>query len=458
MLSPRFDDTLRRAPAKQALYIFQEFSRLEATSGMLLLICAAVALFLANGALAETYSSLFETHLSISLGSLTIDESLHHWINDGLKALIFFVVGLEIKREITTGELSSPSRALLPIIAALGGMVAPALIYVGINLWADGALNGWGIPMATDIAFTLGALALLGSRVPTALKVFVTALAIVDDIGAVVVIALFYTAEIAVPALLIGVLLLVAAFTLNRIGVRRLWPFGLIGIAMWLAFLYSGVHATLAGVLLAFTIPHRAQAVDPTVIGRAMRMLTDVVYRPDLPTGHAIVGSAKRQAILQELSNEVDRAESPLQRFEHMLHPWVSFVILPVFAFANAGVTMDGGSIAAALTSPIGMGIALGLIFGKTIGISLFTWVAVKLGIAELPRSISWTQLFGVATLAGIGFTMSIFISTLAFGTGGQLDTAKIGIIVASITAGLIGWTVLWLADKRQPEQTLQPA
>lgn len=382
---------------------FQQFFRLEAASGILLLVAAILALIAANSPLAALYFHLFETHLYVGIGAFSLDKPLHLWINDGLMAVFFLVVGLEIKRELLGGELSSPRKALLPIAAALGGMLAPASIYVLLNASGDG-LSGWGIPMATDIAFAVGVLALLGSRIPLALKVFLTAVAIVDDLGAILVIALFYTSSISIPHLLGAGIVLLALVVLGRMGIRTLVPFLLLGVFLWGFFLASGIHATIAGVLLAMTIPS---------------------------------------------STTADSASSPLVQLEHTLHPWVAFFIMPVFAFANAGVSLSG-SLLDTLANPISQGILLGLVVGKQVGVFGGAWLIVRAGLSTIPSDVSWRQLYGVSLLCGIGFTMSLFIATLAFGENpGNLDVAKTGILMASLLAGLAGWFILSKAAKR---------
>jgi NhaA family Na+:H+ antiporter len=432
---------------RQVAYIFRDFIRLEASGGILLILFTALALVWANSQWSDAYFELWQAKFTIGLGSWVLSKPLLLWINDGLMALFFFVVGLEIKREVLAGELSSPSRAALPLVAAIGGMAAPAIIYTLFNIGTDGTV-GWGIPMATDIAFTLGALALLGSRVPLALKVFVTAVAIVDDIGAVLVIALFYTENIAFNSLAIGGGILLALIAFNRLHVHQTWPYALLGISLWLAFLFSGVHATIAGVLLAMTIP-ASMRVDEEAFMDEVRDDLAALEQAHAQL-HVVTNRAERQAAVQALSDSSYKVETPLQRFEHTLHPWTTYVILPLFAFANAGVTLSGGGFANVLQSRVALGIIAGLIAGKSVGVSLFSWLAVRLGIAELPSNLSWYQVLGVSFLTGIGFTMSLFISTLAFGQGDLLSVAKLGIITGSVIAGIVGWTVLRLT----PTQT----
>lgn len=424
---------------------FREFVRLEASGGILLLGSAVTALILANSPLAETYFEIWETHLRIGYGGRVFDQSLLHWVNDGLMAVFFFVVGLEIKRELLAGELSSRRKASLPMFAAVGGMVVPAGIYAALNAGGEAA-SGWGVPMATDIAFALGVLMLLGDRVPTSLKVFLTALAIVDDLGAILVIALFYTGEVAWTWLGGGSLALLAMIGLNALRIRRGVPYAILGVLLWLAFLESGVHATVAGVLAAMTIPARAR-IDELEFGtRVHRLMTEFDHATEEPDVGLV--NAAQQDGLYGLEEAIEQVSSPLQKLEHALHPWVTYGILPVFALANAGVAIEGG-VAANLVQPLGLGVVLGLVLGKPVGVAGFAWLAVRLGFAELPEGVAWRSLIAVAALAGIGFTMSLFIAGLAFGEGSELlDGAKLAILVASVIAGLVGGSALAAATR----------
>ena len=418
---------------------FQRFAQLGASGGILLLVCAAVAMLWANSPAAGSYARLWETPLTVAIGEFAISKPLLLWINDGLMAIFFFVVGLEIKREILVGELASPRRAALPIVAAVGGMIVPALLYLAFTAGTPEAA-GWGIPMATDIAFALGILALLGSRAPTSLKVFLTALAIVDDLGAVLVIALFYTAKLSLGNLALGLGLLLLLWGANRAGVRKIGIYLAVGLVIWVAFLKSGVHATIAGVLLALTIPARSGRYDDELVPRG-RALLDEVERSERGEPCEFQGE-DRQAVIAALEDEAEISGTPLYRLEHALHPWVAFFIMPVFALANAGVTVGGG-IGAALTSPAGMGIIAGLVVGKQVGVTLFSWLAVRFGIAALPDDLTWRHVYGVSWLAGIGFTMSLFIAGLAFADPALLAVSKLGILSASLIAGTIGWVLL---------------
>jgi NhaA family Na+:H+ antiporter len=428
-----------QSPTNGIKTIFEEFIRLEASGGILLMLSAALALAWANSPWADSYTALWDTRLTVGVGAWQLSKPLLLWINDGLMAMFFFVVGLEIKREVLTGKLASARRAALPMAAALGGMLVPAGVYALVNAGSPGIV-GWGIPMATDIAFTLGVLALLGTRAPLALKVFVTALAIVDDIGAVLVIALFYTSEIAWFSLLIGAFLLVGLFALNRMKVKSPLPYAILGVGLWLAFLYSGVHATIAGVLLAMTIPARGHGDRQAILAAARVALDD--YERAI-ADEAVNGVSKRQAAAWALDVASEKAESLLQRLEHTLHPWVVYVIMPVFALANAGVAFGGEGLAGAVARPVMLGIALGLVVGKPLGISLFAWIAVRLGLAELPPDVTLRHVVGAGFLAGIGFTMSLFVANLAFAGDALLDAAKLGILLASLAAGAAGWALI---------------
>ncbi len=431
---------LRRGTANPLTSIFQEFFKLEASAGILLLLFSAIALVWANSSWSQGYFNLWgKTYLTIGLDEWALSKPLILWINDGLMAIFFFVVGLEIKREVLAGELSSLRKAALPIAGAIGGMVVPALIYVAFNAGGPGA-GGWGVPMATDIAFTLGALALLGSRAPLPLKIFVTALAIVDDIGAVLVIAFFYSADLAASWLLVaaGILLLLAL--LNRLGIKNSMPYAVLGFGVWLAVLYSGVHATIAGILVALTIPARADTDRKAFLAAARQALKEYEANiDDQETG----GISQRQAAAWALEVASDKAESPLQRLEHQLHPWVSYLVMPIFALSNAGVNFGGSEFREVIADPITLGILAGLAIGKPLGITSLSWLAVKMRLADLPENITFRHIIGASLLAGIGFTMALFIANMAFVDEAQLNAAKIGILIASAAAGIAGFGLL---------------
>jgi Na+:H+ antiporter, NhaA family len=416
---------------------FRRFARLEASGGILLLIATAAALIWANSPWQATYHTLLHLPLSVGLGKYVVAQDLHHFINDGLMCIFFFFVGLEIKREVLTGELSSVKRAALPFAAALGGVVFPALIYVAVNR-QSGILQGWAVPMATDIAFALGVLALLGNRIPVTLKVFVTALAIVDDIVAVLIIAIFYTSEISFKSLLAAFVGVGISFLANRLGIRQPVVFAIIGVFVWLATLKSGVHATVAGIMLAFTIPTETSIEVSEFLEASQEVLQRLA---GIAEGDDHSRQAQESAAF-ELERQSERLHTPLYRIEHALQPWVSLVIMPVFALANAGVDVLG-KLVPALTSAVGLGVALGLWVGKPIGITLFSWLAIKSGVASKPETLSWRKVIGASCLCGIGFTMSLFIANLAFRDTPFLDVSKIGTLVASLAAGLGGSLLL---------------
>jgi NhaA family Na+:H+ antiporter len=429
---------------------FQRFARTESSGGIVLLACTALALVWANSPWAESYHHLWETPISVGFPGHGLTLSLHHWINDGLMAVFFFLVGLEIKREMLVGELASPRQAALPIAGALGGMLVPAGIYAAMNAGSPGAA-GWGIPMATDIAFALGVVALLGPRVPLGLKVFLAALAIVDDIGAVLVIAFFYTAALSWTALAIGAAVLAALALCNVAGVRHPAFYALLGVGLWLAVLASGIHATIAGVLLAMTIPSRTRIDEDEFLTRGRLILDD--FERSCSPATTVLTNAGQQHAIHELEIACEQAQAPLLRLEHALHGIVAFGIMPLFALANAGVHF-GGDLFAGLSWSVTTGTILGLVVGKPIGITLFAWLATRIGVATLPSGAGWRALIGVSCLGGIGFTMSIFIASLAFPASAPLlDSAKVGILAASVVAGLAGWALLRAGSSRARAQ-----
>jgi NhaA family Na+:H+ antiporter len=434
----------------QVRNIFQQFTRIQASGGILLMITTIIALILANSPWSHDFFELWETNIAIQVGDFSLSEHLLEWINDGLMALFFFVVGLEIKRELIAGELSSLRQAILPIMAAIGGMILPAGIYLVFNAGTD-RVSGWAIPMATDIAFTLGLLTLLSTRIPLALKIFFTALAIVDDIGAVLVIALFYSEGIAWNALIVGGIILLVLILFNRLGIRNPLPYAVFGVGLWLAFLESGVHPTIAAVLLAMTIPARSEVSKEAFQAQCVSVLggfnpTDV----DIDAG---VVSNRQQAAAETLETIAERIQNPAQRLERSLSPWAAYLVLPIFALANAGLILSG-NLASALTTPLSLGIILGLLVGKPVGITLFTWLAVRLRLAELPSRVNWRQLISATPLAGIGFTMSIFIANTAFEEVITLSGAKLSILFASLLSGIIGLALLSLTTARRDRTT----
>ena len=440
-------DTVRigsSAPIVRIIRPFQAFAANKTSGGILLLLCTVVALVWANSPWSASYSALWHTNFTVSLAGRALSYDLHFWVNDLLMAVFFFVVGLEIKREVLVGELASVRQAALPIVAAAGGVVVPALMYALLNAGGPGA-PGWGIPMATDIAFALGVMALLGDRVPLGLKVFLTALAIVDDIAAVLVIALFYTASISWSAVTAAACCLILLFTLNRLGARQPLTYALGGGALWLAVLLSGVHATIAGVALAFTIPSRTR-LDPRQFLLHSRRTLD--HFENASESGSLIQSEEQQAAVHTLEEACEKVQPPLHRMEHTLHPWVTFFVMPVFALANAGVVL-GGNITDTLLEPVTAGVVLGLLLGKPIGITLASWLAVRSGIASLPAGVSWGHIHAAGWLGGIGFTMSLFVAGLAFADERLLTMAKLGILAASLVAGIIGSVLLMMASRR---------
>ena len=382
---------------------FKWFFKLEAASGLVLLIAAIIALFISNSIYSEIYFTTLEKYLFIGINSFGLKLSVHHWINDLLMAVFFFFVTLEIKREFIQGELSNIKQALLPIIGAVGGMVVPALFYIIINFGNSETINGWAIPSATDIAFSLGILSLLGSRVPISLKIFLTALAIIDDLGAILIIAFFYTGDLSISYLSLILLSYLLLLVLNKFGTKQFTPYLLIGAFMWFFTYKSGIHATIAGVLLASTIPHRIK----------------------------------------------DKDFSLLIKLEHAISPYVAFIIMPLFAFANAGVSLEGLTFSSLLL-PVPLGILLGLFFGKQLGVMLLSFFAVKFKIAQMPADSNWLTLYGVSVLTGIGFTMSLFVGNLAFIENTQyIDGVKIGVLAGSLLSTLFGYLILLLTSRR---------
>ncbi len=419
---------------------FEHFLHAQTTTGMVLMFMTIFALILANSPLTETYVHFFHTKVDLNVGSWKLSHSIHHWINDGLMAIFFFIIGLEIKREILVGELSNIKVAILPILSAIGGMLIPALIYLSIASGTEGA-GGWGIPMATDIAFAISALVLLGKRVPPALVTFLVALAIVDDLGAVMVIALFYTEQIHMLPLALagGAFLIMVAF--NRFGIHLILPYFVVGLFMWFFMLESGVHATIAGVIAAFAIPSKPKRV-PGDFRQDAKVLLDEYdsYPIDEKDGM----SERQKAILLKLQSNINDIGTPAARLERDLHLPVALIVIPLFALANAGIAIDFSSISATIMTPVSMGIIAGLILGKVLGIFGVAWLAIKLKMATLPQGSTMSQIFGVAFLGGIGFTMSIFVADLAFmGSSELIFQAKVGILAASLFAGFFGY--FWL-------------
>ena len=437
---------------------FEEFARLESSGGILLIGCTLAALIWANSPWSHGYFELWHTKLTVGFAKATLSKEIHFWINDGLMAIFFLLVGLEIKREVLIGELASLQKAALPLVAAIGGMLLPAAFYFLFNQSGPGKA-GWGVPMATDIAFALGVLTLLGDRVPTQLKVFLAALAIADDIGAVLVIAFFYTDQLSWISLAVAGAFFVALIVMSWIGARHPLIYIILGLGLWLAFLQSGIHATVAGVLLALTIPSHRRIDGQAFLDRSGKILDE--FRRAEECEDEIEASATRSAALSLLATDSHYAEAPMLRFEHALAPWIKHAIMPVFALANAGVYL-GGDAFKELVSPISLGIMCGLVLGKPIGIVSFAWLAVRTRLATLPTAVNWRQILGVGMLGGIGFTMSLFIASLAFASNTEIETSKIGILAASIVSGVAGILVVFKRcppnDKEEEADSALPA
>jgi NhaA family Na+:H+ antiporter len=421
---------------RQVLLPAQAFIHTQVVSGAVLLAAALAAIVWVNSPWEESYFDLWNTTVIVDVNLFAIEENLRHWVNEGLMVFFFFVVALEIKRELAHGELSDRRRAALPVAAALGGMVLPAAIYLALNGGGDGA-RGWGIPMATDIAFALGVLALLGPRIPSQVRVLLLAIAIVDDIGAILVIAVFYSESISLEALGVAALLFLLVVGMIRGGLRNLLPYFIVGTLTWVAMLKSGVHPTIAGVLLGALVPATPYFGEKTFMESAqglMERFREAIDSGDKETGEALLGQ------MEELTQGT---EAPLERLERAFHPWISFIVVPVFALANAGVDLSGELLRDATSSSVTLGIALGLLAGKLLGIVGFSWMAVRLGLGSLPRGVGWRHLAGVGLLAGIGFTVSLFITGLAFEDLELVSEAKIGILGASVVAGAAGYGFL---------------
>lgn len=432
----------KKTPINKITLPIQKFIQQEKSAGLVLGISVIIALLLANSPWQNQYFEFFEHKLGIFFNDVPyLELSIHHWINDGLMAIFFFVVGLELKREIVGGELSKPRKALLPIIAAIGGMLVPALIYFILNPTGE-VHSGWGIPMATDIAFALGVLYLLGNKIPLSLKVFLTALAIVDDLGAVLVIAFFYTSDISLLYLGLGFIFLLIMFIGNKMGIRNILFYAILGVAgVWVSFLLSGVHATIAAVLAAFMIPSNVKINEKTFIARIRKNLNQFIKTD--PNNNIPTLTNQQYYILEKISADNKKAVPPLQKLENALHPFVSFVIIPIFAIANAGVSLLDINSDHFFGSNVAIGVALGLLVGKVVGVVGFTWLCIKLKIAKFPKGMNIKNLFGIGLLASIGFTMSLFITQLAFVHEEYQTQAKIGIFIASIIGGVFGYIVL---------------
>ncbi len=428
------------APIETVLSPFNRFIRYEASSGILLCFVTVIALLWANSPFSESYSALWQTPLVVGIGEAVLEKPLIKWINDGLMALFFFVVGLEIKREILVGELSKPRQMVLPLAAAFGGMLVPAGLYLSFNYGHPGE-TGWGIPMATDIAFALGILALLGNRIPLGLKVFLVGFTIVDDLGSILIIAVFYSDHIVLPPLIVAGVSFLCLFGANRLGARHPLVYAVLGIGgVWLAFLLSGIHATIAGVLVALTIPAEAK-IHRSEFTQKIETFLGVFKQEDAPQT-PVLSNEKQAEAAEAVKISGELVQSPLQRLENILGPWVAFMVMPLFALANAGIEIKGDFIEV-ISQPVPIGIMAGLLLGKQIGVTFFTWIAVRMGMGTLPEGVTWRQIYGVGWLGGIGFTMSIFITNLAFQDANLIAAGKAGILLASLMAGLGGWLIL---------------
>lgn len=462
-----------RKPIEGLIAPFQRFARLEAASGIVLLIFAAAALIIANGPLGHAYHDILMSKGTIGVGAWTLTLSVEQWINDGLMATFFFLVGLEIKREVVIGELSNPRKAAVPIAAAVGGMLVPGLVYAAFN-WGRPTIRGWGVPTATDIAFSLGVLALLGKRVPAGVRLFLATLAIADDLGALIVIAVFYTEELRLDALMGAGVCFGIMVALNTLGARKAWAYALVGLVLWYFVLMSGVHATIAGVLGAMAIPVSARVDGGQFVNFVRRSLTAfehagppsngsaLGHETDTPHRGRIIPTDEQQAAVQGIEDACNKVQTPLHTLEHAMAPWVAFVVIPIFALANAGVHLGGvggdagggaeeHSLLHAFTQRETLGVMLGLLLGKPIGITLVSLLAVKSGLGALPSGVTWRHLHGASWLAGIGFTMSLFIANLAFAGGEaaeKLNDAKIGILSGSLVAGIVGFMLLRLGQQ----------
>jgi Na+:H+ antiporter, NhaA family len=431
----------RQLVADQILRPAQQFFDKEASSSILLIAATAIALFWVNSSIGETYHNFWHTEISFTFGHFHINKTLLHWVNDGLMSLFFFTVGLEIKREILVGELATPKKALLPVIAALGGMIVPGLIYAALNVGSP-TIHGWGIPVATDIAFALGALAVFGRKLPVGLRIFLAAFAIADDLGAVVIIAIFYTKEIVWFNLIISLFLIFGLAVANFFWIRQTLIYAILGLAVWFFVLGSGVHPTIAGVIVSLFVPARGR-YDTDNFLQNIKKITEKFECEEQSCGYSILLNQEHMYAVQALELACHDVETPLQRLMHALHPWVAFLILPLFAMGNTGLIFRGIVFSEAVSNPVILGIIFGLVVGKPIGILLFSYLSVKTGIASLPQEVRWSHIFGGAMLGGIGFTMSLFLSELSFTDPHIIDYARIAILTGSILSAVFGMSYL---------------
>lgn len=419
--------------------VIENFLAKESLSGTFLFGAALIAMVWANSFLAGAYFDLWNIHISLGIGSHAIDMSLGHWINDGLMALFFLLIGLEIKREMMVGELSSLRQAAFPVVAAIGGVTLPAIFYILINLQQGGQMSGFAIPMATDIAFVLGFLLILGSRVPLSLKIFITSIAVVDDLVAIAVIAIFYTGSIDFASLGYAAIVIAALVVMNRTGIKKLLPYLMLGIVLWFFVQASGIHATIAGVALALTIPVRSRISGSQFLNVCSVELAD--FKQEEDNSESILLTSRQQDALEEVQDAYDAVQNPLVRLEHQLHPFSAFIVMPIFALANAGVQISG--VEFSILQPVTLGIIVGLVFGKPLGIIGFTYLASRFGWVKKPDTLSWKHIIGAGLLCGVGFTMSIFITNLAFEDAAMISLAKLAILACSVLMGIVG--VLYL-------------
>jgi len=439
--SEKFVVSTRQLVADQILKPTQQFFRKEAASSILLIAATIIALIWVNSDVGETYHRFWHIKISFTFAHFHISKTLLHWVNDGLMSLFFFTVGLEIKREILVGELATPKKALLPVIAALGGMIVPGLIYVALNVGLP-TIHGWGIPVATDIAFALGAVAVFGRRLPVGLRIFLAAFAIADDLGAVVIIAIFYTKEIVWSNLIISLFLILGLAVANFFWIRQTLIYAILGLAVWFFVLGSGVHPTIAGVIVSLFVPARGR-YDTDNFLQNVKNITEKFECEEQSCGYSILLNQEHLYAVQALELACHDVETPLQRLMHALHPWVAFVILPLFAMGNTGLVFRGIVFSEMVSNPVILGIIFGLVVGKPIGIMLFSYISVKSGMASLPQQVRWSHILGGAMLGGIGFTMSLFLSELSFSDPHIIDYARIAILAGSILSAVFGMSFL---------------
>jgi NhaA family Na+:H+ antiporter len=439
--SEKFVVSTRQLVADQILKPTQQFFRKEAASSILLIAATIIALIWVNSDVGETYHRFWHTKISFTFAHFHISKTLLHWVNDGLMSLFFFTVGLEIKREILVGELATPKKALLPVIAALGGMIVPGLIYAAINIGLP-TIHGWGIPVATDIAFALGAVAVFGRRLPVGLRIFLAAFAIADDLGAVVIIAIFYTKEIVWSNLIISLFLILGLAVANFFWIRQTLIYAILGLAVWFFVLGSGVHPTIAGVIVSLFVPARGR-YDTDNFLQNVKKITEKFECEEQSCGYSILLNQEHLYAVQALELACHDVETPLQRLMHALHPWVAFVILPLFALGNTGLVFRGIVFSEMVSSPVILGVIFGLVVGKPIGIMLFSYISVKSGMASLPQQVRWSHILGGAMLGGIGFTMSLFLSELSFSDPHIIDYARFAILAGSILSAVFGMSFL---------------